>query len=115
YSELLLLREHQQHQFHRRDYAASDMDLLRSVGSASGFVSVLVLALYINSAEVLELYGKPQILWLVVPLFLYWVSRLWLFGHRGKVQDDPIVFAIKDPASYVIAALVAATMVIATL
>lgn len=115
YSELLLLRDHQQHQFHRRDYAASDMDLLRSVGSASGFVSVLVLALYINSAEVLELYGRPEILWLVVPLFLYWVSRLWLFGHRGKVQDDPIVFAIKDPASYVIAALVAVTMLIAKL
>ncbi len=115
YSELLLLREHSQNQFHRRDYAASDMDLLRSVGSASGFVSVLVLALYINSAEVLELYGRPEVLWLVVPLFLYWVSRLWLFGHRGKVQDDPIVFAIKDPASYAIAALVAATMVIAKL
>jgi 4-hydroxybenzoate polyprenyltransferase len=115
YSELHLLRDHQQHQFHRRDYAASDMDLLRSVGSASGFVSVLVLALYINSAEVLELYARPEVLWLVVPLFLYWVSRLWLFGHRGKVQDDPIVFAIKDPASYAVAILVAATMVIAKL
>ncbi|HEX6065867.1 MAG TPA: UbiA family prenyltransferase [Longimicrobiales bacterium] len=115
YSELLLLREHQQHEFRRRDYAGSDMDLLRSLGSASGFVSVLVLALYINSAEVLKLYRHPEILWLVVPIFLYWVSRLWLFGHRGKVQDDPIVFAIKDPASYVIAVLVMATMVIAKL
>lgn len=115
YSELLLLREHQQQQFHRRDYAASDMDLLRSVGSASGFVSVLVLALYINSAEVLELYGRPEVLWTIVPLFLYWVSRLWLFGHRGKVQDDPIVFAIKDPASYIVAGLVMAVMLVATL
>lgn len=115
YSELLLLRNHQQNQFHRRDYAASDMDLLRSVGSASGFVSVLVLALYINSPDVLELYQRPSVLWLVVPLFLYWVSRLWLFGHRGKVQDDPIVFAIKDPASYIIAALVALTMLLATI
>ncbi|HET9439147.1 MAG TPA: UbiA family prenyltransferase [Longimicrobiales bacterium] len=115
YSELLLLGEHQQTQFHRRDYAASDMDLLRSLGSACGFVSVLVLALYINSPAVFELYERPSALWLVVPLFLYWVSRIWLFGHRGKVQDDPIVFAIKDPASYVIAVLIAAIMVLATL
>jgi hypothetical protein len=76
---------------------------------------VLVLALYINSPAVLELYARPSALWLVVPLFLYWVSRLWLFGHRGKVQDDPIVFAIKDPASYIIAVLIAAVMLLATL
>ena len=54
-------------------------------------------------------------LWFVIPLFLYWVCRLWLFAHRGHVQEDPIVFAIKDRASYVIGALVALTMLLATL
>jgi hypothetical protein len=60
---------------------------------------VLVLALYINSATVTELYKSPTILWGTSPLLLYWISRLMMKTHRGQMHDDPIVFVAKDPIS----------------
>jgi 4-hydroxybenzoate polyprenyltransferase len=77
-------------------------------------MAVLVLAFYINSREVTQLYAHPNVLWLVCPLFLYWVARIWLLAGRGQVHDDPIVFALKDRTSYVLLALVAAIAVAAT-
>lgn len=90
-----------------RAYRTSDRDLLRSLGTASGLSAVLVLALYINSDLVVELYRRPDLLWLVCPPLLYWISRMWLVAHRGGMHDDPIVFTIKDPASYAVGGLVA--------
>jgi 4-hydroxybenzoate polyprenyltransferase len=89
-----------------RAYTRSDMPMIASLGSASGFVSVLVMALYINSQDVLALYVRPQLLWLMCPLLLYWVSRLWLLAHRGDLNEDPIVFAVHDEISYLIGSLV---------
>ena len=68
-------------------------------------LAVLVLALYVHSQEVMVLYRNPNLLLLVCPLMLYWISRIWLVAHRGKMHDDPIVFALKDGASYLIGAL----------
>jgi len=65
------------------------------------------LALYINSAEVVVLYRRPLLLWLVCPLLLFWTSRMWLLAHRGRIHDDPIVATVRDPVSYLIGALVA--------
>ena len=62
-------------------------------------MSVLVLALYINSEEIRELYQRPEVIWLLCPLLLYWISRVWLGAHRGKLHDDPVVFALKDRVS----------------
>lgn len=84
-----------------RGYRKSDIDSLAKLGTASGFLSVLVLALYVSSEEVVGLYTHPQVLWLLCPVMLYWVSRVWLLAHRGEIPDEPIVFALKDPASYV--------------
>ena len=67
-------------------------------------MSVLVLALYINSTEVLSIYRNPDILWLICPLLLYWISRTWLLAHRGSLDDDPLIVALKDPKSYVVGA-----------
>lgn len=90
----------------RRGYIRGDREWLASMGGSSGYLSVLVLALYINSEQVVALYGTPLLLWLICPLLLFWVSRMWMLAHRGRIDQDPIVAAMRDPASYVIAALV---------
>lgn len=100
----------------RRGYTAADTELLKSFGTASGYLSVLVLALYINqSREVTQLYRRPEALWLIGPCLLYWVTRVWLLAHRGRLHDDPVVFTVKDPASYAVGALVALLIIVATL
>lgn len=89
-----------------RAYEAEDLPVLLGFGTASGYCSVLVLALYINSNQSQALYSRPEVLWLVCPLLLYWISRVWLLTHRGKMHDDPIVFALKDKISLVVGAMV---------
>jgi len=93
-------------QVRRRGYLRGDREWLGSMGSASGYLSVLVLALYINSEEVVVLYRRPLLLWLVCPLLLFWTSRMWLLAHRGRIHDDPIVATVRDPVSYLIGGLV---------
>lgn len=90
-----------------RGYAVDDIALIQSLGGASGYMSVLVLALYINSTASEALYRHPQVLWLLCPLLLYWISRVWLIAHRGFMHDDPVVFALVDRVSRVILALCA--------
>jgi len=90
-----------------RGYRVGDRDLLRSMGVTSGMMAVLVLALYLNSEQVTRLYTRPQMLWLVCPLLLFWTAHMWFLAHRGAIQDDPIVVAVRDATSYGIAALVA--------
>ena len=88
-----------------RGYVAGDAELVAALGSASGYMAVLVLALYVNSQEVKALYPQPMLLLLVCPLLLYWISRVWLTAHRSQMHDDPIVFALTDRVSYVVGAL----------
>ena len=90
-----------------RDYVTADRDLLRSMGITSGYLAVLVLALYLTSPQVVRLYKAPRLLWLVCPLLLYWISHMWFLAHRGRIEDDPIVVAARDPASYAVGALIA--------
>jgi 4-hydroxybenzoate polyprenyltransferase len=100
-------------QVRRRGYIRGDREWLGSMGGASGYLSVLVLALYINSEQVVALYRAPLLLWLVCPLLLFWTSRMWLLAHRGRIHDDPIVATVRDPVSYVLGALVAVVLYIA--
>jgi 4-hydroxybenzoate polyprenyltransferase len=79
-----------------RGYQTSDLPLLREMALASGFAAVMVFALYINSEAVTSLYARPELLWLICPLLLYWIGRMVLMTHRGYMDDDPIVFAAKD-------------------
>lgn len=97
----------------RRGYIRGDREWLGSMGGSSGYLSVLVLALYINSEQVIALYGTPLLLWLICPLLLFWVSRMWMLGHRGRMNQDPIVAAVRDPASYIIGAIVALILYVA--
>ena len=100
-------------QVRRRGYIRGDREWLGSMGGASGYLSVLVLALYINSEQVVALYRAPLLLWLVCPLLLFWTSRMWLLAHRGQIHDDPIVATVRDPVSYLLGALVGLVLYIA--
>jgi 4-hydroxybenzoate polyprenyltransferase len=115
YSELYTMRKNRQKLVTGRAYTFGDMTLLRSIGPASGYLSVLVFTLYIESTTVKALYPHPTLLWLINPFLLYWITRLWFFAHRGEMNDDPLVFAIKDPMSYVLGITVAVLLVISSL
>jgi 4-hydroxybenzoate polyprenyltransferase len=99
---------------HGRGYLASDREPIFGMGVASGYLAVLVLALYVSSNEVRLLYSHPGWLWALCPLVLYWVSRLWIRAHRGEVRDDPVLFALRDPASWLVAALGATILLLGT-
>lgn len=99
----------------RRNYYSQDTELLKSFGAASGYLSVLVLVLYINSKEVVALYRSPTILWLIGPCLLYWITRVWLLAYRGKMDEDPILFTVKDWPSYLVGVTVALVIIAATL
>jgi 4-hydroxybenzoate polyprenyltransferase len=95
-----------------RGYGTGDGPVLLSLGTSSGLISVLVFALYLNSAQVTKLYANTDPLWLVCALLMYWIGRMWLLAHRGELGDDPIVTAARDPVSYVVAAATAAILVV---
>jgi 4-hydroxybenzoate polyprenyltransferase len=84
-----------------RGYTTDDLPLLLSFGTSAGLVSVLVLALYINSGAA-SLYRSPQLLWLLCPIALYWISRIWRKAYRGELHEDPVVFAVSDKPSLVV-------------
>lgn len=113
YSELEALRRIDPRAAAARGYAATDLEWIASGGTASGYVSVLVAALYINSERVAAVYERPELLWIVCPLLLYWISRVWLLARRGEMHDDPVLFAVRDRASWVVGALLGATLVAA--
>jgi len=90
-----------------RGYLRPDIDLIRTAGLTSGYLAVLVLALYVNSKEVMALYRNPQMLWMACPLLIYWISRVWFLANRGVVDDDPLTFALADSATYAVGVLLA--------
>ena len=96
-----------------RRYITADRQVLLSLGTASGLISVLVFALYLNSPQVMTLYSNTDPLWIVCALLMYWIARIWLLAERGVIDDDPIVTAAKDPASYVVAVAAAAIVFVA--
>ena len=98
-----------------RGYLVADFGLLESMGTATGSLAVLVLALYINSPETRILYRHPLCLWLVCPLLLFWVGRLWLLALRGRLDEDPLMFAMTDRVSLTVATLTASIAAIGTL
>ena len=98
---------------HGRGYAPGDGTMLAMLGAASGYISVLVFALYLTSAQVVVLYSRPEALWLACPPMLYWISRVWLLAHRGELDEDPVLFAVRDAPSYFVAASIVGVMALA--
>jgi hypothetical protein len=73
-----------------------------SLGTASGYSAIVVMALYVNSAESQSLYQHHKPLWLICPLMLFWISRIWIVTTRGAMHDDPVIFAVRDRVSLLI-------------
>ena len=105
YAELHSMKERGLVKTRGRGYVASDLSLISSLGTSSGYLAVLVLALYIQDAKTAGMYRHPQVIWLACPLLLYWVSRTWIIAHRGLMHDDPIVFAARDRVSLAVVVL----------
>lgn len=96
-----------------RNYTVADIPVLQSMGIVSGFLSVLVVALYINGEKVEKVYHQPMLLWLACPILMYWIGRLWLISARGYMHEDPIVFVMRDGISRVTVLLVVAVIALA--
>ena len=111
YAELELQQRLGGGKLHGRGYHATDAPLIQALGIAAANASVLVLALYVNSADVVRLYAAPQMLWGAVPVMLFWTSWMWMQAHRGRMHDDPLVFALKDRASLAAGAVFAVVLV----
>jgi hypothetical protein len=82
------------------------------LGISSAYAAVVVLALYLDSDTVVELYQSPEIVWGAVPVVLFWISWMWLRAHRGEMHDDPLVFAMKDKASLLAGAVFGVVMIL---
>jgi 4-hydroxybenzoate polyprenyltransferase len=93
-----------------RDYVLGDLPVLQMLAAASGFVAILVLALYVNSDAVRALYRHPERLWLLCVVLVYWVGRVQILAHRGDMHDDPVVFAATDRVSLACIALSGAVL-----
>jgi 4-hydroxybenzoate polyprenyltransferase len=104
YSEMLVQHGLGRTVAHGRGYHTDDMPVLQSMGVSSGYLAVLVMALYINSPEVHALYSRPVALWAICPALLFWISRVWVKTHRGEMHDDPVVFAVRDKVSLLVGA-----------
>lgn len=116
YAELLRVQSEDGTALRGRAYRVEDLQVIQSVGPASGYLAVLVLALYISSAEqATRLYQDPAALWLVCPVLLYWVTRLWFAAGRGALNEDPVLYALRHRASLAALALIAGLVLAAWL
>lgn len=95
-----------------RGYWTSDIPVLTSLGTASSMMAVLVLALYINSPDIVVLYASPRYLWLMCPIIALWLGRVWLITGRGLMHDDPVVFALRDRISWLLFGLAGLLMLV---
>jgi 4-hydroxybenzoate polyprenyltransferase len=111
FSELGDLRERGFKISHGRGYTVSDMQQVRSFGTSSATAAVVMFMLYIGHPDVTRLYSRASHLWLIVPLLIYWLYRVWLLASRGELDDDPVVFALRDRMSLAVGALVVAVAV----
>lgn len=110
FTELLTMQQQERTKTSGRGYATTDLETLSQFGSASAYMAVLVLALYINSEAVRDLYTHPEVIWLLCPLLLYMVTRIWLLARRDELHEDPVVFVIRDRRSQWLAAIGAALL-----
>jgi len=113
YAELLVQTQEGKSAANGRGYVVSDASLLQTFGVSSGYISALVVVLYVLSEDVFSLYAQPIVILLMLPILLFWVSWVWLKAARGDMHDDPIVFALKDKASLLVAGFTAAVFVYA--
>ena len=100
-SELQLMQQRGQASAHGRDYHVVDLAVLWPMGLASALAAVVVLGLFINAPETGHRYASPVLLWGLAALMIYWLGRLWIKTARGEMDDDPVLYALKDRGSRV--------------
>ncbi len=96
-----------------RGYRVEDMAPVRIIGISLGYMSVFIMGQYINSPVVTQYYDNPKIIWFLFPLLTYWLGRLWILANRGEVNEDPLIFAMKDTTSLLVVATAAVILIIA--
>jgi len=96
-----------------RGYLLADLPQMRSFGTASAYAAVVVFAIYISGPDVVKLYRQPRLLWLIVPLMILWLNRVWLLASRGDLDEDPVAFALTDRVSQWIGIAVAVIAMLA--
>jgi len=112
-TELANVAEGRQKALLGRGYVAKDAGVMTMLGAASAIGAVIVLALYLQGPEVATRYDQPELLWLVCPVLLYWLGRLLLLANRGVVDDDPVMFAVRDRTSWLAGLLAVAIVAVA--
>lgn len=115
YAELARLEDEQNGDSAGRGYRVADLGIIESLGPASGYLSVLVLALYINSNAMRSLYVNSWALWLICPLLMYWITRVWFMAKRRQLSEDPVVFALKDGVSRVVGVCVLVLVILGSI
>lgn len=96
-----------------RGYIVEDIPVLRAQGIASGQLAVLVFALYINDASAAAHFTRPELLWGVCPCLFLWINRVWMKTNRGEVNEDPVLFALRDGFSRTVVVVAAICLVLA--
>jgi len=114
FTDLSGLNENNKDKVGGRGYYVSDLDMVRSLGTSASYISVLVMALYVSSPAVANLYPSPNWLWLLSIIFLYWLSRIWFLAGRNQMPDDPVLFAVKDKVSYMVGISVLTVLLLAS-
>lgn len=115
YTELTRMGEHDRTEAHGRGYVAADAPLILALGMASGLAAIVIMVLYlINDAFLAGFYNEPVWLWSFPAILFLWVGRVWLVSHRGELHDDPVVFAVRDRTSLIMAGFMALAFVAAT-
>ncbi len=84
-----------------RAYRAADYPVLLAFAAAAAMASIAILMRYIGSAAVAENFSRPQVLWLIIPILVYWLIRLILLANRGVIAEDPVVFTLRDSKSQI--------------
>jgi len=113
FSELQAMREREATMMHGRGYGPGDLEQLRAFGTGVGCAAAVVLTLYINDPAAAALYRHPERLWLVVPVVLLWLFRIWMLASRGEMNEDPVVYAITNKSSLLLGAVMAGIVLLA--
>ena len=112
-TEIVLLPQSSEDNIKGRGYRRADFPTINALTAASGYVAVLVLALYINSPEVKVLYHRPDLLWGACIVLVYWLGRAFFLTGRGEMRQDPVIFAATDWRSLLSGAMVVAIFLVA--
>ncbi len=115
FAELQNIRAAGQVPSNGRGYLLSDTEQMRAFGTASAYASVVVFSLYISGRDVTGLYAHAQRMWLITPIMILWISRVWLLASRGELDEDPVIFAVTDRASLLLGFCAVCAILLATI